>query len=199
MTFQLPTLPYAYDALVPAIDAQTMSIHHTKHHQAYVDNLNKALEAFPDHPDSLEELCATISTYSQAVRNNAWGHWNHSFFWSLLTPRQTTACPPALHTALTNAFWSVEAFQEQFRHAALSRFGSWRAWLIKQADNTLTITTTPNQDNPLMDCVETPWTPLIGLDLWEHAYYLTYQNRRADYINAFWSILNREVVAEHWA
>ena len=196
MTFQLPALAYAYDALEPIIDARTMEIHHTKHHQAYVDNLNKAIVSSPAEAMSLEQICASISTYSPAIRNNAGGHRNHSFFWTLLTPIWTSSMSTSLEAKLTEAFGSVEECKTQFAQAALSRFGSGRAWLVKTTDGKLVITSTPNQDNPLMDVAEVQWTPLLWLDVREHAYYLNYQNRRAEYVEKFWEVVNWERVEE---
>jgi superoxide dismutase, Fe-Mn family len=194
MNFQLPELPYAYDALEPIIDARTMEIHHSKHHQAYVDNLNTAIAGTDAESLSLEQICASISQFNPAVRNNAWGHRNHTFFWTLLSPAWSSTMSTSLENVLTDAFWSVDAFKEQFVQAAISRFGSGRAWLVKTSDGKLVITSTPNQDNPLMDIAEVRGTPILGLDVREHAYYLNYQNRRAEYAQKFWEILNWEVV-----
>lgn len=196
MTFQLPALWYAYDALEPIIDARTMEIHHTKHHQAYVDNCNKAIAWTEAEHTSLEAVCTSISQYTPAVRNNAGGHRNHSFFRTLLCPVWTETMSWTLEKTLTDAFGSVDLFKEQFTQAALSRFGSWRAWLVKTTDGKLIITSTPNQDNPLMDLAEIQWTPVLWLDVREHAYYLTYQNRRAEYVQNFWEIVNWKRVEE---
>ncbi len=154
MTFQLPALPYAYDALEPIIDALTMEIHHTKHHQAYVDNVNKAIVGTDAETMTLEQICASISQFSPAIRNNGGGHRNHSFFWTLLAPARSSKMSSTVENALTTSFGSVEAFKEQFSQAALSRFGSGRAWLVKTPDGKLVITSTPNQDNPLMDIAD---------------------------------------------
>lgn len=197
MSFQLPTLPYAYDSLEPIIDARTMEIHHTKHHQAYVDNLNKAIVGTDAETLTLEQICTSVSQFSPAIRNNGGGHRNHSFFWTLLAPAWTSKMPSTVEHALTASFGSIEAFKEQFTQAALSRFGSGRAWLVKTADGKLMITSTPNQDNPLMDVADVQWTPVLWLDVWEHAYYLNYQNRRAEYVQKFWDVVNWSVVEKY--
>jgi Fe-Mn family superoxide dismutase len=194
MIFQLPTLPYAYDALEPIIDARTMEIHHTKHHQAYIDNLNKAIVWTAAEQLSLEQICASISQFTPAIRNNGGWHWNHAFFWTLLAPVWASVLSSSLEKTLTDAFGSVSLFKEQFVQAALSRFGSWRVWLVKTSDGKLVITSTPNQDNPLMDVADVEWTPILWLDVREHAYYLNYQNRRAEYVQKFWDVVNWEVV-----
>jgi len=196
MTFQLPNLPFAYDALEPSIDARTMEIHHSKHHQWYVDNLNKAIVWTDAETKTLEQICNSISLYTSALRNNVWWHRNHSFFWTLLTPTWTSQMSASLEKTLTGTFWSLEEFKAQFTQAALSRFGSGRAWLVKTSDGKLVITSTPNQDNPLMDVSEVKWTPVLWLDVREHAYYLNYQNRRAEYIEKFWDVVNRKRVEE---
>lgn len=187
----LPALPYAYEALNPAIDTETMQIHHQKHHQAYINNLNQAIAGTHAAHLSLEALLAEVSKWPEAVRNNAGGHWNHSFFWQSLTPPTSYKAPQGeLKAAIEKQFGSLEKFQQQFDAAGLKRFGSGWVWLIRKSDGTLAITTTPNQDNPLMDAVSEKGTPLLGCDLWEHAYYLRYQNRRGDYLKAFWQIVN---------
>lgn len=190
--YTLPALPYAYDALEPVIDKQTMQIHHQKHHQAYVDNLNKALhQTDRPAPPHLEALLAEISRWPEAVRNNAGGHWNHSFFWqSLVPPNQYTPPSKAFKTRIEQQFGSWEAFEQQFESAGLNRFGSGWVWLIEKADGRLIISSTPNQDNPLMDLSAEQGTPLLGNDVWEHAYYLKYQNRRAEYLKQFWKVVN---------
>ncbi len=190
--FTLPNLPYAYNALEPFIDAQTMEIHHSKHHQAYVTNLNKAVVGTPNEFTPLVDIIKNISKSSVAVRNNGGGHWNHTFFWEILSPK-TTAPSENLMTMINRDFGSLEKMQADFNAAATSRFGSGWAWLIVQ-DNKLKICSTPNQDNPLMDVAEVKGTPVLGLDVWEHAYYLKYQNKRADYIKAFWNIVNWDKV-----
>lgn len=190
--FTLPNLPFAYNALEPFIDAQTMEIHHSKHHQAYVTNLNKAVLGTPNEFTPLVDIVKNISKSPVAVRNNGGGHWNHTFFWEILSPK-TTAPSDNLMTMINRDFGSMEKMQADFNAAATSRFGSGWAWLIVQ-DNKLKICSTPNQDNPLMDVAEVKGTPILGLDVWEHAYYLKYQNKRADYIKAFWNIVNWDKV-----
>lgn len=189
MAFTLPALPYAFDALEPHIDALTMQIHHGKHHAAYVNNLNNALAGKPEENQSLDEIVRNISKLPMAVRNNGGGHWNHSMFWTLLSPNGGQASND-LTDAIHAAFGSVDTFKEQFNNAGATRFGSGWAWLIVNADKKLAICSTPNQDNPMMDIAEVKGTPILGLDVWEHAYYLKYQNRRPDYIQAFWNIIN---------
>ncbi len=197
MPFTLPELPYPENALEPSIDAQTMSIHRTKHHQAYVTNLNKALEAHADWANkSIEEICAKITTVPEAVRiavrNNGGGHYNHSLFWQVLAPAGKGGTPSAaLSAAITKAFGSMDEMKAKFAAASTSRFGSGWAWLVKTSDGSVAITSTPNQDNPLMQGVaDVVATPILGLDVWEHAYYLHYQNRRPDYVTAFWNVVN---------
>jgi Fe-Mn family superoxide dismutase len=190
MAFQLPTLNYAYDALEPHVDARTMEIHHSKHHQAYVNNLNAALEGTDGASLSIEDIVKNISKYGMPVRNNGGGHWNHSFFWSILSPNGGGNPTGVLGDKINEQFGSFEAMKEEFNKAATTRFGSGWAWLCKKADGGLCICSTPNQDNPLMDIAECPGTPIIGLDVWEHAYYLHYQNRRPDYIAAFWNVVD---------
>lgn len=197
MAFTLPALPYAFDALEPHIDTTTMQIHHGKHHQAYIDNLNKAITGTPNEGKSLEELVAKAGSISPAVRNNAGGHWNHSFFWQILTPKSSGAPSGKLADDINATFGSLDTFKEKFNAAGLARFGSGWAWLIKK-DGKLEISSTPNQDNPLMDVAEVKGTPLLGVDVWEHAYYLKYQNKRADYLGAFWKVVNWDKVAEHY-
>lgn len=209
-TFTLPALPYAYDALEPHIDMLTMQIHHTKHHQAYVTNLNKAMETLKETPAAspslnaaqdnakdetmrLEDLLKNISKYPAAVRNNAGGHWNHSLFWQLMTPdyRDSAANAPAgkLGDAINSTFGSFDKFKEQFTAASKDRFGSGWTWLVVQ-NGKLVIGSTPNQDNPLMDISDFKGTPVLALDVWEHAYYLKYQNKRPDYVGAWWNVVN---------
>jgi Fe-Mn family superoxide dismutase len=190
MAFQLPTLNYAYDALEPHVDARTMEIHHSKHHQAYVNNLNATLEGTDGASLSIEDIVKNISKYGMPVRNNGGGHWNHSFFWSILSPNGGGNPTGVLGDKINEQFGSFEAMKEEFNKAATTRFGSGWAWLCKKADGGLCICSTPNQDNPLMDIAECPGTPIIGLDVWEHAYYLHYQNRRPDYIAAFWNVVD---------
>lgn len=198
MAFTLPALPYALDALEPNIDAKTMEIHHGKHHQGYVTNLNKAIEGTPNADKSLEELVKNAGSISAAVRNNGGGHWNHSFFWQILAPNAGGNPTGELAEAINSTFGSLDALKEKFNAAGATRFGSGWAWLIVK-DGKLEITSTPNQDNPLMDVAETKGTPILGVDVWEHAYYLKYQNRRPDYLAAFWNVVNWAKVAELYA
>ena len=194
MAFTLPALPYAFDALEPHIDTRTMQIHHDKHHQAYVDNLNKAITGTEHEHQTLEQLVAAAGSISTAVRNNGGGHWNHSFFWESLAPHAAVAPSGKLADAINEAFGTFDTFREKFNAAGMTRFGSGWAWLILK-DGKLEVSSTPNQDNPLMDVAEVKGTPILGCDVWEHAYYLHYQNRRADYLNAFWNIVNWDKVA----
>jgi len=197
MAFTLPALPYAHDALEPHIDKQTMEIHHGKHHQAYVDNLNKAIAGTPNEGKSLEELVANAGSISPAVRNNGGGHWNHSFFWEILGPGAGGAPSGKLGDAIKETFGSFEAFQEKFNAAGATRFGSGWAWLIVNSGK-LEVTSTPNQDNPLMDVAEVKGTPILGVDVWEHAYYLKYQNKRPDYLKAIWNVIDWKKVGERY-
>ena len=195
MAFTLPSLPYAPEALEPHIDSQTMQIHHGKHHQAYVDNLNKAIAGTEHENKSLEELVASAGKISPAVRNNGGGHWNHSFFWEILAANAGGKPSGKLAGAISSAFGSFEAFQEKFNAAGTTRFGSGWAWLIVK-DGKLEVTSTPNQDNPLMDVAEVKGKPILGVDVWEHAYYLKYQNKRPDYLKAIWNVINWKKVEE---
>lgn len=197
MAFTLAPLPYAHDALEPHIDTLTMQIHHGKHHQAYVDNLNKAIAGTEHESKTLEQLVANAGKISAAVRNNGGGHWNHTFFWESLAKNAGGNPSGALADAINGAFGSFDSFKEKFAQAGMTRFGSGWAWLIVK-DGKLEITSTPNQDNPLMDVAEVKGTPLLGVDVWEHAYYLKYQNRRADYLAAFWNVVNWNKVAERF-
>lgn len=190
MAFVLEPLPYSSDALEPHIDKQTMEIHHGKHHNAYVTNLNNAIAGTELENQSLENLLAGISKYPVAVRNNGGGHYNHTLFWNILSGEGGGKPTGELAEAINQKFGSFDAFKEEFTKAATTRFGSGWAWLIISADGSLAITSTPNQDNPLMDIAETKGFPVIGLDVWEHAYYLKYQNRRPDYIGAFWNVID---------
>lgn len=199
MAFTLAPLPYASNALEPNIDQQTMEIHHGKHHNAYVTNLNNALAGSENENKSLEELLASISTLPVAVRNNGGGHWNHTFFWNIMSPNAGGAPTGNLAAAIEKTFGSFDAFKEEFNKAATTRFGSGWAWLVVLADGSLKVTSTPNQDNPLMDIAEVKGKPVLGLDVWEHAYYLKYQNRRPDYIGSFWNVVNWEAVSNHYA
>jgi Fe-Mn family superoxide dismutase len=199
MAFTLPALPYAFNALEPHIDARTMEIHHGKHHAAYVNNLNAAVAGTEWENKSLEEILANISKFATpAVRNNGGGHWNHSFFWQVIGPNAGGAPTGAIADAINASFGSFDKFKEEFTKAATTRFGSGWAWLVKSGDK-LVITSSPNQDNPLMDIAEVKGTPVLGLDVWEHAYYLHYQNRRPDYIGAFYNIINWDEVNKRFS
>jgi Fe-Mn family superoxide dismutase len=193
--FELPKLPYDLTALEPHIDAKTMEIHHGKHHQAYINNLNAAIEGTDLSGKSIEAIMAEISKHSMAVRNNGGGHYNHSLFWTILGANAGGAPTGKLMDAITSAFGSFDAFKDQFAKAGATRFGSGWAWLVVH-EGRLVVTSTPNQDNPLMDVAEVKGTPILGLDVWEHAYYLHYQNRRPDYISAFWNVVNWNKVSE---
>lgn len=196
MAHSLPQLSYGYDALEPHIDAATMEIHHSKHHQAYVNNLNNALAGTPGENETLENLMANISSYSGAVRNNGGGHYNHSLFWSVLGA-PGTAPSGNLAAAINSTFGSLDALQEQMSTAGATRFGSGWAWL-SVSDGKLTVSSTPNQDNPLMDIAEVKGTPILGIDVWEHAYYLKYQNKRPDYLKAIWNVINWDEVGKRY-
>ncbi len=198
MTFTLPSLPYPHDALEPHIDITTMQIHHGKHHQAYVDNLNKAIAGTPNENKSIEEIVAVAGSISPAVRNNGGGHWNHTFFWESMAPNAGGAPTGALSDAINAAFGSLDGLKEKMNNAGMTRFGSGWAWLIKDVSGALSVVSTPNQDNPLMDIAEVKGTPLLGVDVWEHAYYLKYQNRRAEYLAAFWNVVNWNKVSERF-
>lgn len=199
MSHQLPTLPFAYDALEPFIDAQTMEIHHSRHHQGYVNKFNSAIAEteFEDAP--IKDILAKASVLPDNIRNNGGGHYNHSLFWNILAPEGKDTPAGPLAGAIDEAFGSFSAFQEQFAEAASGRFGSGWAWLIvTDRENSLAITSTPNQDNSLMDVVDIQGTPILSLDVWEHAYYLNYQNNRTDYINAFWNVVDWGVVEQNY-
>src|SRR5882757_9321669 len=198
MAFTLPALPYAPEALEPHIDAATMKIHHGKHHQAYVDNLNKAIAGTDNENKSLEDLVKHAGSISPAVRNNGGGHWNHTFFWESLAVNAGGKPSGKLAEAIDAAFGSFDALKEKFNNVGMTRFGSGWAWLIVK-DGKLEVSSTPNQDNPLMDVAEVKGTPILGVDVWEHAYYLKYQNRRAEYLGAFWTVVNWDKVAERYA
>jgi Fe-Mn family superoxide dismutase len=199
--FELPPLPYAYNALAPVVDEQTMQIHHGKHHKAYVDNLNAAVAKEPAlQGKSLEDLLTGISKLPPAVRNNGGGHWNHTFFWASMKPPGQGGAPSApLLAAIDRDFGSLDAFKAAFKTAGTGRFGSGWVWLILTTDGKLQITSTPNQDNPLMDVVTERGIPLLGNDVWEHAYYLQYQNRRADYLEAWWQVVDWQAVSSRYA
>ena len=198
MAFELPSLPYALNALEPHIDARTMEIHHGKHHNAYVTNLNAAIAGTDLEGKSLEELMKVAGS-NAAVRNNGGGHWNHSLFWQILSPTGGGLPTGALAAAIDAKFGSFDAFKEAFNKAGATRFGSGWAWLCVDTKKELCVCSSPNQDNPLMDVSENPGTPILGLDVWEHAYYLHYQNRRPDYIAAFWNLVNWEEVSKRYA
>ena len=198
MAFELPSLPYALNALEPHIDARTMEIHHGKHHNAYVTNLNSAIAGSDLEGKSLEELMKVAGS-NAAVRNNGGGHWNHSLFWQILSPAGGGLPTGELAAAIDAKFGSFDAFKEAFNKAGATRFGSGWAWLCVDTKKELCVCSSPNQDNPLMDVSENPGTPLMGLDVWEHAYYLHYQNRRPDYIAAFWNLVNWEEVSKRYA
>jgi superoxide dismutase, Fe-Mn family len=198
MSFQLPDLAYDYNALEPHIDARTMEIHHSKHHAAYTANFNKAIEGTSLEGKSAEEIFAGISAHPAAVRNNGGGFFNHKIFWSVIGPNGGGTPTGELLEAINKAFGSFEEFKTQFNTAAATRFGSGWAWLVKQADGSLVVSSSPNQDNPLMDISDVKGTPLLTIDVWEHAYYLNYQNRRPDYIQAFWNVVNWEEVARRF-
>ena len=198
MAFTLPPLPYAHDALEPHIDTLTMQIHHGKHHQAYVDNLNKAIAGTEHENKTLAQLIDHAGAISAPVRNNGGGHWNHTFFWESLAPNAGGVPTGKLADAITAAFGSFDEFKTKFAAGGVGRFGSGWVWLIA-VDGKLTISSTPNQDNPLMDVAEVKGTPLLGVDVWEHAYYLKYQNKRPDYLAAIWNVINWDKVAERFA
>ena len=199
MAFELPALPYAFDALEPHIDARTMEIHHGKHHNAYVANLNNAVAGTDAEGKSIEELMSSIGSLSPAVRNNGGGHFNHSLFWTVMSPNGGGAPSGDLSSAIDSTFGSFDAFKAEFAKAGATRFGSGWAWLCVDASGALFVTSSPNQDNPTMDIAEKKGTPILGLDVWEHAYYLNYQNRRPDYIAAFWNVVNWDEVASRYA
>jgi len=193
MAFNLPDLPYAYDALEPHIDARTMEIHHGKHHNGYTTNLNAAIEGTDLANQSIEDILANVSQHSGAVRNNGGGYYNHDLFWKVMSPNGGGAPNGEVADLINSAFGSFEAFKDAFSKAAATRFGSGWAWLCYK-NGTVEVCSTPNQDNPLMDLADCSGTPILGLDVWEHAYYLNYQNRRPDYINAFFNVINWDQV-----
>ncbi|MDF3077121.1 MAG: superoxide dismutase [Sphingobacteriaceae bacterium] len=198
MAFELPALPYATDALEPHIDKLTMEIHHGKHHQAYVDNLNKAIAGTEAENLKIEDIIQNISKYPAAVRNNGGGHFNHSLFWSILSPNGGGQPSGELASAINEAFGSVDELKKKVSEAGATRFGSGWAWLIVGADGKLQVSSTPNQDNPLMDVAEVKGTPILGIDVWEHAYYLKYQNKRPAYLEAIWNVINWDAVADRY-
>jgi Fe-Mn family superoxide dismutase len=194
MAFTLPSLGYAYDALEPHIDARTMEIHHTKHHQAYITNLNNAIAGTDLENKSLDQILTGLDMTNNPVRNNGGGHWNHSLFWEILSPENKGTLSGPLADAIDAAYGSKEVFMEKFAAAAMTRFGSGWAWLCTHKDGKIEICSSANQDNPLMPGIGCGGTPIAGLDVWEHAYYLNYQNRRADYVASFWNVINWNVV-----
>jgi Fe-Mn family superoxide dismutase len=198
MAFTLPPLPYGYDALEPTIDAQTMTLHHTKHHQAYVDKLNEGVGEEGLDGQSLEQILAGISGRSKKVRNNGGGHWNHSFFWETMTPGGSQPSGRVLE-GINATFGDFDGFKKKFAEAGVGQFGSGWVWLVAAPGGGLQITSTPNQDNPLMDDAAVKGTPILGNDVWEHAYYLKYNNRRPDYLNAWWDVVNWAKVEERLA
>ncbi len=199
MAFELPKLPYAHDALEPHIDKRTMEIHHGKHHNGYTNKLNAALEGTDLAGKSIEDILAVAGTSGAGVRNNGGGYYNHCLFWEVMSPNGGGNPSGDLAAAIDKAFGSFDAFKDAFSSAAKTRFGSGWAWLIVKGDGTLAVTSSPNQDNPLMDVAEVKGTPILGLDVWEHAYYLNYQNRRPDYVGAFFNVVNWDKVAELFA
>ncbi|MES3017601.1 MAG: superoxide dismutase [Bacteroidota bacterium] len=199
MAFELPALSYATDALEPHIDKTTMEIHHGKHHQAYVDNLNKALAGTDGENQSIEDIQKNISKYPAAVRNNGGGHFNHSLYWSVMAPNAGGTPSGDLAKAIDEAFGSFDEFKKKFAEAGTTRFGSGWAWLSVGGDGKVQVSSTPNQDNPLMDVADVKGTPILGMDVWEHAYYLKYQNKRPDYIAAFWNVVDWNAVADRFA
>lgn len=197
MAFELPKLSYDYTALEPHIDARTMEIHHTKHHAGYTNNLNNAVAGSALEGKSIEEILKGVSRHSTAVRNNGGGYYNHNLYWEIMAPGGAPNPEGELLDAINESFDSVENFREAFVQAALTRFGSGWAWLVLQ-NNKLVVSSTPNQDNPLMDVTEVQGKPVLGIDVWEHAYYLNYQNRRPDYVNAFWNLINWDEVTRRF-
>jgi superoxide dismutase, Fe-Mn family len=198
MAFELPALPYAPDALEPHIDKTTMEIHHGKHHQAYVDNLNKAIAGTDAENQSIEDILANVSKYPAGVRNNGGGHYNHSLFWNILASNKGGQPTGELAQAIDQTFGSFEDLKKKLIEAGTTRFGSGWAWLSVGANGQLQVSSTPNQDNPLMDVAEVKGTPIFGIDVWEHAYYLKYQNRRPEYLSAIWNVINWDAVAERY-
>lgn len=197
MAFELPKLGYSYDALEPNIDARTMEIHHSKHHGGYTTKLNNAVEGTGLEGKTIEEILKNVSKHSTAVKNNGGGYYNHNLYWEILAPGGAKTPEGELAEAINESFDSLENFREAFVQAALTRFGSGWAWLVLQ-NNKLVVSSTPNQDNPLMDVAEVQGTPVLGIDVWEHAYYLNYQNKRPDYVNAFWDLINWDEVARRF-
>lgn len=199
MAFELPALPYATDALEPHIDKETMEIHHGRHHQAYVDNLNKAIAGTDAENLSIEDICKNISKYSGAVRNNGGGHYNHSLFWTVLSANGGGTPSGDLATAIDEAFGSFDELKKKLQEAGATRFGSGWAWLVVDDSGKLQVTSTANQDNPLFDIAEVKGTPILGIDVWEHAYYLKYQNKRPEYLEAIFNVIDWDAVAKRYA
>lgn len=199
MAFELPALPYASDSLEPHIDKATMEIHHGKHHQAYVDNLNKAIAGTDAEKLSIEDICKNISKYPAAVRNNGGGHYNHSLFWTVLSGDGGGAPSGELATAIDDTFGSFDELKKKLQEAGATRFGSGWAWLVVDEGGKLQVTSTPNQDNPLFDIAEVKGTPILGIDVWEHAYYLKYQNKRPGYLEAIFNVINWDEVAKRYS
>jgi Fe-Mn family superoxide dismutase len=199
MPFKLPELPYAFNALEPHIDARTMEIHHGKHHQGYVNNLNKAIDGTPLDGKSIEDILTGLDMKNMAVRNNGGGHYNHSLFWSVMAPNAGGSPTGELAEAIKRDFGNFDAFKEKFEQAAATRFGSGWAWLATLKGGKLEVCSTPNQDNPLMPGIGCDGTPILGVDVWEHAYYLHYQNRRPDYLKAWWNVVDWNAVAKRYA
>jgi len=198
MAFELPKLPYEKDALEPHIDAKTMEIHHDKHHAGYTKKLNAAIEGTDHEGKSIEDILSNVSAAGGAVRNNGGGFYNHSLFWEVMGPNGGGTPSGALGDAINNQFGSFDTFKDEFKNAGATQFGSGWAWLIVDDNNKLAVTNTPNQDNPLMDVVDVNGTPILGVDVWEHAYYLNYQNRRPDYLEAFFNVINWDEVSRRF-
>jgi Fe-Mn family superoxide dismutase len=198
MAFELPALAYPTDALEPHIDKATMEIHHGKHHQAYVDNLNKAIAGTDAENLKTEDIIKNISKYPPAVRNNGGGHYNHTLYWEIMSPNAAGQPSGDLANAINEAFGSFDEFKKKFGDAGITRFGSGWSWLSVDSNHKLQVSSTPNQDNPLMDVAEVKGTPILGMDVWEHAYYLKYQNKRGDYVAAFWNVVNWNAVADRY-
>jgi len=198
MSFKLPDLSYDYNALEPYIDARTMEIHHSKHHAGYTNNLNNAIAGTSLEGKSIEEILSSVSDHAVAIRNNGGGFYNHNLYWAVMGPNGGGEPTGDLASAIANTFGSFDEFKSQFSTAAATRFGSGWAWLVRKSDGSLAVTSTPNQDNPVMDIAEVKGTPILGIDVWEHAYYLKYQNRRPEYIEAFWNVINWEEVAKRF-
>lgn len=198
-SFILPKLKYTYSSLESSIDSTTMLIHHSKHHQTYINNLNKALIGTKADSIGLTELLLTTSSRSEIIRNNAGGHFNHSLFWEILTPKKDTKPSVELMKSIESTFTSLDSLKKVINKAASSRFGSGWAWLIVTPDNKLVVSSTPNQDNPLMDITKDRGIPILGIDVWEHAYYLKYQNKRADYLGAIWNVIDWEEISKKYS